>query len=261
MALDGGDRASYAEFAVFVTDQHHSELETEVCRQAAERLEALGQRSFLLEAFRRRAAGGVEESTSASWSTGKVRRVPRRAASSNSIHEGHDTGGRGSANGHQHASRLDVVDPPERQENILSAREFLAGLGALGLKLSAADAKRLLVRFDVHGDGYLSVNRLASMVERSESWIEARAHLARQEEADEEAEAYLRLHAQPGKQEQGLSKDVLDMARYLGVRVSTDESMLWIASDALAAPLPDGWVAHMARGERWFFYNERTGES
>ncbi|CAN0542024.1 unnamed protein product, partial [Ectocarpus sp. 8 AP-2014] len=51
------------------------------------------------------------------------------------------------------------------------------------------------------------------------------------------------------------------MARYIGIRVSSDSSLLWIASDALAAPLPNGWVMHKSKEGRWFYHNDLTGQS
>ncbi|CAM9167581.1 unnamed protein product, partial [Sphacelaria rigidula] len=228
IALDGGDRVSYGEFAVFVSDPYHAELQDEVCCQAAERLEALGQVSFHLdEAFRRKAIAQAQTA----------------------------------------GSRYRL--------GMLSADEFLVGLENLGIRLSTSNAQRLIVRFDIHGDGYISAGRFVSMVECSIPWKRARAHLTRQDEADEEADAWLRTrHVQhmqravhtgdklpvPGNPLR-LSVEMVEMARYLGIRISSDSSLLWIASDALAAPLPDGWVAQKTSGGRSFYHNERTGQS
>lgn len=157
----------------------------------------------------------------------------------------------------------------------MSAEEFLAAMRNLGLRLSVSDAHRLLLRFDVHGDGHLSARRFVSMVESSRPWTRALVRLAHQEEADEEADACLRVQKASGEwppaveqrrdevQGQGqalvLSADVVEMARYIGIRVSSDSSLLWIAADALAAPLPNGWVMHKGKEGRWFYHNEITG--
>lgn len=273
IALDGGDRVSYGEFAVFVSDPYHAELQDEVCCQAAERLEALGQVSFHLdEAFRRKA---IAQAQTASPSGGNsIYPGPGRAAIVSD--EGNNlTGNRGEVS----VQHLGGVVPSDARGSryrlgMLSADEFLVGLENLGIRLSTSNAQRLIVRFDIHGDGYISAGRFVSMVECSIPWKRARAHLTRQDEADEEADAWLRTrHVQhmqravhtgdklpvPGNPLR-LSVEMVEMARYLGIRISSDSSLLWIASDALAAPLPDGWVAQKTSGGRSFYHNERTGE-
>ncbi|CAM9340191.1 unnamed protein product, partial [Laminaria digitata] len=222
IALDGGDRLSYAEFAVFVSDPRHNELQAHVCQQAAKQLEGLGRRSH--------------------------RRAGDATAGRAAAEQQHDGGGGGGGG-------------DERQ--IISTLEFLAGLEALGLGLSTSDAQRLVVRFDVHGDGYPSVGRFVAMVESSRPWTRALARLAQREEADEEADAYLRAQRMYGRCPGGhaLSAEIVEMARYVGIRVSSDSSLLWIAADALAAPLPEGWVMYKGQEGRWFYHNELTGQS
>lgn len=239
IALDGGDRVSYAEFAVFVTDPYHSELQAEVCRQAAEQLEALGRRSFNLDsAFIK----SPFDTTTPRGGSGTDQRA-------HGARGGHSFGG-GAGRGAEQGGESKVVP----------TAEFLAGLDTLSLRLSASDAQRLLVRFDVHGDGYLSVGRFIAMVESSQPWTRALERLAHQEEVDEEADACLRAHRTSGQWPAGLSTEIAEMARYLGIRVSSDAPLLWIAADALAAPLPDGWVVYEGREGRWFYHNELTGE-
>lgn len=239
IALDGGDRVSYAEFAVFVSDPYHSELQADVCRQAAEQLEVLGRRSFNLDsAFNNPSL----DTTTPRGVTGTDQRT-RDATGGNSLVGGADRSVEQSG-----------------ESKIVPTAEFLAGLDTLGLRLSASDAQRLLVRFDVHGDGYLSAGRFITMVESSQPWTRALTRLAHQEEVDEEVDACLRAHRTSGWWPAGLSAEIVEMARYLGIRVSSDASLLWIAADALAAPLPDGWVVHEGREGRWFYHNELAGE-
>lgn len=261
IALDGGDRLSYGEFAVFVSDPYHSDLQVQVCQQAAEQLEAFGRRSFNLDtafhlaqvdsAVSRVSPGaGVVTAVKNARDDSLARRDARmqQGASAVAAIEGRVANHYGSASG-------------ERQ--IVSTAQFAAGLKGLGLQLSPSDVQRLLVRFDVHGDGYLSVGRFVSMVESSRPWTRALTQLAHQEEADEEADAYLRAHRVHGRWPAGqaLSTDIVEMARYIGIRVSSDASLLWIAADAVAAPLPDGWVMHDAQDGRWFYHNKLTGKT
>lgn len=293
IALDGGDRLSYAEFVVFVTDPYHSELQAKVCQQAADQLESLGKRSFVLDAaFRPEAAAEAAAATAAdsapdaasgSWSemtTGKASLQPQQRTPQSQFRSPPTTSAAGLETSVQ-AAAADQRDRRHRsissgsggrggEQQGVSAEEFLTGLRSLGLRLSVSDAHRLILRFDVHGDGHLSSRRFVSMVENSGPWNQALTRLTHQEEADEEADACLRAHKTYGEWppavEQGrgqgetlvLSNDIVEMARYIGIRVSSDSSLLWIAADALAAPLPNGWVMHKSKDGRWFYYNELT---
>lgn len=287
LALDGGDRLSFGEFAVFVSDPYHSELEAQVCQQAAEHLEALGRRSFNLDAVFRKHPGPVRKNPQSSMGTTQsgptvgdeinavVRTDQHRAAMASQAKDLYQapfdgegcSGVQAAITGtegqpfplpvqHAHCERCDL--------HVVSAANFVAGLETLGLRLSASDTRRLLVRFDVHGDGFLSTGRFAAMIEKSRPWIQALAWLAHQEEADEEADACLRAHQLHGRWptvgEQALSDDVVQMARYIGIRVSSDAALLWIATDALAAPKPAGWAMYQDQEGRWFYHNELTGE-
>lgn len=327
ITLDGGDRLSYAEFVVFVTDPHHAELQAKVCKQAAEQLEGLGRRSFNLDAaFQLQSSAAVaaakttapdtigdavasssgigdgtwpETMTTASAAAAATVSVPqqqhalhgqrhietttpdrmvglRQGMVGPSAATATATGEKEAMEDPQHGVSVSGgVSVSEKQ--VVSAEEFLAALRNLGLRLSVSDAHRLLLRFDVHGDGHISTRRFVSMVESSRPWTRALVWLAHQEEADEEADACLRAQRMSGAwppavqqrrdhgqgQGQGqdlvLSADIVEMARYIGIRVSSDSSLLWIAADALAAPLPNGWVMHKGKDGRWFYHNEITG--
>lgn len=255
VTLDGGDRLSYAEFVVFISDPRHAELQDRICRQAAQQLESLGRRSFRLDAAFDPAPVatfapnvGAGSGARATQYASKDRRTARDANVRQLV----------GAEGAQTAEQRDVGG----DQLIVSAAEFAAGLEALGLGLSASDIQRLVVRFDVHGDGYLSAGRFVSMVETSRHWTRVLARLAHQEEADEEAAACLRAYRMYGRWPAGqaLSTETVEMARYIGIRVSSDSSLLWIANDALAAPLPEGWAMCKGHEGRWFYYNELTGE-
>jgi hypothetical protein len=47
-------------------------------------------------------------------------------------------------------------------------------------------------------------------------------------------------------------------AIYLGMDVSRDDDLLWIADLALSAPLPDGWSEHEDAKGNIFFYNAKS---
>lgn len=267
IALDGGDRLSYAEFAVFVSDPRHNELQGHVCQQAAKQLEGLGRRSFNLDAAFHYPTRPDTASLSAAGSGHKPATAQQQARqeqhTTTTRHESHRRAGdatAGRAAAEQQHDGGGGGGGDERQ--IISTLQFLAGLEALGLGLSTSDAQRLVVRFDVHGDGYPSAGRFVAMVESSRPWTRALARLAQQEEADEEADAYLRAQRMYGRCPGGhaLSAEIVEMARYVGIRVSSDSSLLWIAADALAAPLPEGWVMYKGQEGRWFYHNELTGE-
>lgn len=244
ITLDGGDRLSYAEFSVFVSDPHHSELQAEVCNQIAARLEALGRHSVNLH------AALLSESLHPGTLPPNDSQEDRVESSSSTVDQEALTervaGKRG-----EHSDR-----------HFVSSQEFLAGLKAIGLTLSASDSKRLLLRFDVHGDGCLSVDRFVSMVENSPAWTNAMNRLARRAEVDEEADACLRSYRMTGRwsTQQKISEEIVEMARYLGIRVSSDASLLWIAVDALEAPLPHGWVVVQEKEGRQFYHNKLTGQ-
>lgn len=251
-----------------------------MCQQAADQLEGLGRRSFNLDAaFRQEAVAAAPNTASGTWSeVAKETGVPEQQQHlpQSQFHSpkttpsaGLETGMQAAA-GDQHGCRSSTTSSSKKQG--VSAEEFLAGLTRLGLRLSVPDAHRLILRFDVHGDGHLSARRFVSMVENSRPWTRSLERLAHQEEADEEADACLRAHSTHGewppalKQGRGqsqtlvLSMDIVEMARYIGIRVSSDSSLLWIAADALAAPLPNGWVIHKSKDGRGFYYNELTGD-
>jgi hypothetical protein len=59
----------------------------------------------------------------------------------------------------------------------------------------------------------------------------------------------------------GMSEELISMCEYLGIRVLSERDMIWIAEDALKAPLPVNWMAQRDRQGRTFFYNNITQQS
>ncbi|CAM9384131.1 unnamed protein product, partial [Choristocarpus tenellus] len=277
IAVDGGDRMCYGEFVVFVTDPHHQELQNDICRQLQGQLEALGKRNFNLEgAFqlgakahtgihttgdRNKKGQAATMSTSRGAARGKGYSTRggacQRGGRSRTCTSGvRDKGGGGARVGGRAKTGVDNFAADTTTE------EFVMGLAALGLNMSASDTQRMLVRFDIHGDGQLSVGRFASMVESSVHWRRALRKVALQEEADEEADAVLRVWRRTGRWSGvGLSFELVEMARKLGIRVSSDVNELWVAREALRAPLPGGWSIHTETNSKVYYHNELTGKT
>ncbi len=58
-----------------------------------------------------------------------------------------------------------------------------------------------------------------------------------------------------------ISDELLSMAEYLGIRPKSESHLLWIAVDALRAPLPVSWSAQKDSQGRTFFYNHISNQS
>lgn len=138
----------------------------------------------------------------------------------------------------------------------------------------------------MHGTEMCSVTRFIRMIQTSEAWRQAEKILSYQEEAAEEAE-YLRQQLRlrrslqsnnssggGSRSEDGsipypaeladlpdLSEELISICEYLGIRVLSEQNMLWIAADALKAPLPVSWTAQKDANGRTFFYNHLTNQS
>eukprot|EP00927_Polykrikos_kofoidii_P031326 TRINITY_DN26964_c0_g1_i1.p1 TRINITY_DN26964_c0_g1~~TRINITY_DN26964_c0_g1_i1.p1 ORF type:complete len:513 (+),score=106.09 TRINITY_DN26964_c0_g1_i1:205-1743(+) len=60
------------------------------------------------------------------------------------------------------------------------------------------------------------------------------------------------------QQRQGLKPsgpELIAYARYLGIEPMADHDLLWIAVEALEAPLPSDWTEHFDSNDRVFYYN------
>merc|ERR1712166_1203589 len=49
--------------------------------------------------------------------------------------------------------------------------------------------------------------------------------------------------------------ELIAYARYLGIDPVADHDLLWIAVEALEAPLPSDWTEHFDSNDRVFYYN------
>lgn len=139
---------------------------------------------------------------------------------------------------------------------------FSTSMNKISSKLSAAEIERLAARFDLHGQGRCSVSRFLKMIQDSNPWRQAEKAIALQEEANEEA-VILRGQIQEGVSNpaNNISEEVISMAEYLGIRVISENHLLWIAADALKAPLPMSWTVQTDKQGRTFFFNHITNQS
>ncbi|KAF4714173.1 hypothetical protein FOZ62_001248 [Perkinsus olseni] len=65
-------------------------------------------------------------------------------------------------------------------------------------------------------------------------------------------------------QKQGLKPsgpELVAYAKYLGVDPMADGDLLWIAEEAILAPLPGEWTEHFDSNDRIFYYNSETRSS
>merc|ERR1719393_1043490 len=55
--------------------------------------------------------------------------------------------------------------------------------------------------------------------------------------------------------------ELIAYARYLGIDPIADGDLMWIADEALSAPLPAEWTEHHDSSDRVFYYNVQTHAS
>merc|ERR1719167_1130130 len=55
--------------------------------------------------------------------------------------------------------------------------------------------------------------------------------------------------------------ELIAYARYLGIDPIADGDLMWIADEALNAPLPSEWTEHHDNADRVFYYNVQTHAS
>ena len=154
-------------------------------------------------------------------------------------------------------------------ETYIPAQPFTRALHKIGVPLTQSDVERLLLRFDVHGMGQISITRFFFMItDHSDAWKRAEINLELFQVAQEEAEEALRLlRAQsegaesPSASTSGLDEDIVHMAAYLGIGVFSESRLLGIVADAIRAPLPTGWEVRTDKKGRTFFYSMMLNKS
>jgi Ca2+-binding EF-hand superfamily protein len=220
IALDGVDRVSFSEFAIWITDPDHIALQTNIQIQIAEQLEQQG-REYQYLIFRVLSQGHATDAT------------------------------------HNDPSKL---SPSPATCGLVSVGAFVEALQTIGLKLSDADITRTILRFDTHGSNQCSVSRFMRMAQNNMHWKDTLETLAFHEEAVEEAQVVRhRLHSSNRRAiPANIDEETLDMAEYLGIRVLSEPHLLWIVDEAIKAPLPANWTIHQDNDGRTFFYNTNT---
>jgi hypothetical protein len=218
--LDGVDRVSFSEFAIWITDPDHIALQTNIQIQIAEQLEQQG-REYQYLIFRVLSQGHATDAT------------------------------------HNDPSKL---SPSPATCGLVSVGAFVEALQTIGLKLSDADITRTILRFDTHGSNQCSVSRFMRMAQNNMHWKDTLETLAFHEEAVEEAQVVRhRLHSSNRRAiPANIDEETLDMAEYLGIRVLSEPHLLWIVDEAIKAPLPANWTIHQDNDGRTFFYNTNT---
>lgn len=155
----------------------------------------------------------------------------------------------------------DEGDNADMRSDILARDSFARLLKKIGLQLPTADLARLLDRFDIYGNDECYVDRFLTMLMQSDAWRQATRNLEYQLRAQQEAN-YVRSRG--GLLEGSdipLAKEVIDMCEYLGIGMLSEENMIWIAVDALRAPLPVNWTVQRDHEGRNYFYNVLTNQS
>ena len=142
---------------------------------------------------------------------------------------------------------------------LVSRDAFVSAFQMLAVRVSMQELGRLVTRFDIGGNGKCSVTRFLNMAQSCDEWRAAEKRLAIQEEAQEEATNLRRQIRENGIA--SVPDDVIAMAEFLGIRVISEQYMLWIARDALRAPLPINWTAQRDSKGRVFFYNHLNNQS
>lgn len=209
LALDGQDTVSYGEFKVYLFDPLHASLEKEVVKCMVEQFERRG-REFQLSLQ--------------NWFWEEEQAMNRGATS----------------------ARV--------KEGVVSKKSFIAVMKKFGIKISNADIDRLVARFGIDGESnWCSAAKFIRMIERSEQWITLAANSMHQEVAVKEA-SILRAEVSSNKAGRsgnnsfvsfggiGLSEETISMAECLGIKVISEQHLLWIVRDALNVALPSPWA-------------------
>lgn len=257
IGIDSKMFVTLGEFTVYVLDSDHSLLEANVTEQMAQLLELHGQ-EFLTSIIT------ILYQEEDAFNDSK--------ASANS---------KDSYN--QHMTAFGNNDGNEY--GFVSRNAFINSLKKIGLNLTSSELTRLVTRFDIQGNDFCSIDRFLKMIAASRAWKKSETVLKYQEQAVLEAD-WLRKQIEFKQQNPNfiaeypnsifegqdadsslpdellnLPHELINMCEYLGIRVMSEQDMIWIASDALRAPLPLNWTAKKDHHGRTFFFNHLTNQS
>mmetsp|Transcript_530 Transcript_530/g.941 ORF Transcript_530/g.941 Transcript_530/m.941 type:complete len:1347 (+) Transcript_530:93-4133(+) len=222
MAVEGYDRVSYSDFVTFVRDPEYKILEDKLQQRIADQLEQQG-REYQYLLFTVLSQEGAPTSAVTSGDS-----EPDQSVKNSSPNSG-----------------------------LVSASSFGNSLKKLGLQLSPTEIERIVTKFDTHGTGMCSVSRFMNMLQNSEHWKFALDTLAYHEEAAEECQVVrqrMKSNARHAINTE-FDEETLEMAEYLGIRILSEPHLLWIVSEAIKAPLPEGWSVHQDKQGRTFFFH------
>lgn len=276
MALDSRSYVTFGEFKVFVLDSEHFTLIAQVQSQLGQLYERFGHGfdQYLLQKLQEEALLEKEETLSEELLNKKQHQSREIVAKSQSWKDrtsGTERTGSfslpTSSSNHLNNGGNDNDGVP-----LLIGRDaFARVLKQVGLQLPTADMSRLLDRFDVFGHDECFVDRFLHMVVHCDSWTQAARNLRYQDRAQEEAALLRRdYHEQGNTRSEGrnnnsstgmIPQEVVDMCEYLGIGVLSEENMVWIAVDALRAPLPVNWTVQQDAAGRNYFYNVLTNQA
>jgi hypothetical protein len=148
-----------------------------------------------------------------------------------------------------------------RESGLVDTESFKQALLKIGLRLTSSDVDRLVTRFCLHDQNLCSVSRFLRMAQNNKLWRHGEKVLAYKEEAIEEAAMAMARLREGVEMVPGLTEEIISMSEYLGIRVLSEPSLLWIAVDAYSAPLPSGWATHRDAEGRMFFHNATSNAS
>jgi Ca2+-binding EF-hand superfamily protein len=239
IAIDGYDKVSFGEFKVFVLDSDHKLLEMNIQEQIAQFLEQKGReyQSYMIDMF---------------WNEDDSNDIDNNNHNYNN-----------NQNNHIHRKQHKYQ---QTENEFLSRNRFINSLQKIGLILTSTEESRIADRFDIHGNDMCCISRFIYMIQNSRAWKHAEQVLAFQDEAIEEA-IFLRQQLKLGQKHISdsdlpqISEELISMCEYLGIRVLSERNMIWIAADALKAPLPISWTAQKDSNGRIFFFNHLTNQS
>jgi hypothetical protein len=159
-------------------------------------------------------------------------------------------------------SKAGRVESDELSLGLVHKSVFLSAMQRMGLRLSAERKSVCVARFDVYGSGACSAERFLRSVRRYPEWQRLEQELASAEQAAQEANTLMqRMQYEGSNHILGVTGEVISMAEYLGILPISEQHLLWIAADALKAPIPLNWTAQTDKQGRTFFYNHINNES
>lgn len=150
---------------------------------------------------------------------------------------------------------------PLKHSNIgsIDLRVFIESFRAIGVSLAKSDLQILAARFDVHGTSRCCIARFVKIFRECPKWREAEVEALDAEVAYQEALKAKRMIATSVLPSgSALTMDLVNMAEYLCIKCLTEPHLLWIARQALQAPLPPHWITRKGEHGAPVFVHELT---